>query len=176
MPAGSKLTVVARVDDGETFRGPATIDHEGNGTARFRLPRVIARGEGSLAIIVDDGGAVETAVKTIPILLQTLDLSMYPEGGELIAGLLNRVYVEAFTPARKPADLAAVVFDEAGREVARFRSEHEGRGRFEFTPKENHQYKLKITEPAGIQTSFPLPPVKAEGAVIRAAQRSVPQA
>jgi alpha-2-macroglobulin-like protein len=168
VPAGSKLTVAARVDDGETFRGPATIDHEGNGTARFRLPPVIARGEGSLAIIVDDGGAVETAVKTIPILLQTLDLSMYPEGGELIAGLLNRVYVEAFTPARKPADLAAVVVDLAGGEVARFRSEHEGRGRFEFTPKENHQYKLKITEPAGIQTLFPLPPVKAEGAVIRA--------
>jgi alpha-2-macroglobulin-like protein len=168
VPAGSKLTVVARVDDGETFRGPATIDHEGNGTARFRLPPVIARGEGSLAIIVDDGGAVESAVKTIPILLQTLDSSLYPEGGELIAGLLNRVYVEAFTPARKPADLAAVVVDEAGREVARFRSEHEGRGRFEFTPKENHQYKLKITEPAGIQTTFPLPPVKAEGAVIRA--------
>jgi hypothetical protein len=168
VPAGAKLTVVARVDDGETFRGPATIDHEGNGTARFRLPPVIARGEGSLAIIVDDGGAVETAVKTIPILLQTLDLSMYPEGGELIAGLLNRVYVEAFTPARKPADLAAVVVDEAGREVTRFGSEHEGRGRFEFTPKENHQYKLKITEPAGIQTLFSLPPVKAEGAVIRA--------
>ena len=97
-------------------------------------------------------------------------MSLYPEGGELIAGLLNRVYVEAFTPARKPADLAAVVVDEAGREVARFRSEHEGRGRFEFTPKENHQYKLKITEPAGIQTLFPLPPVKAEGAVIRAAR------
>ena len=94
---------------------------------------------------------------------------MYPEGGELIAGLLNRVYVEAFTPARKPADLAAVIVDEAGREVARFRSEHEGRGRFELTPKENHQYKLKITEPAGIQTMFPLPPIKAEGAVIRAA-------
>ena len=143
------------------------------GTARpdSALPPVIARGEGSLAIIVDDGGAVETAVKTIPILLQTLDLSMYPEGGELIAGLLNRVYVEAFTPARKPADLAALVVDEAGREVARFRSEHEGRGRFEFTPKENHQYKLKITEPAGIQTLFPLPPVKAEGAVIRAGAR-----
>ena len=32
VPAGSKLTVVARVDDGEAFRGPATIDHEGNGT------------------------------------------------------------------------------------------------------------------------------------------------
>jgi len=28
---GRIWTVVARVDDGEAFRGPATIDHEGNG-------------------------------------------------------------------------------------------------------------------------------------------------
>jgi uncharacterized protein YfaS (alpha-2-macroglobulin family) len=168
VPAGATLTVVARVDDAETFRGPSAIDDAGFGTARFRLPPAIARGEGTLALIVDDGGVVETATKTIPILLQTLDLSMYPEGGELIAGLLNRVYIEAFTPARKPADVAAVVVDESGREVARFRSEHEGRGRFAFTPQANQKYSLTITEPAGIVTKFPLPPVKTEGAVIRA--------
>ena len=56
-------------------------------------------------MIVDDSGAVETATKTIPILLQTVDLSIYPEGGELVAGLSNRVYVEALTPAKKPADI-----------------------------------------------------------------------
>jgi hypothetical protein len=170
VPTGANLTVAVRVDDVETFRGPLTIDHEGHGTARFRLPPAIARGEGTLAIIIDDSGAVETAAKSIPILLQTVDLSTYPEGGELVAGLLNRVYFEAFTPARKPADLAGVVVDEAGREVARFRSEHEGRGRFEFTPQENNRYSLKITEPSGIQTEFPLSPVKAAGAVIRAAR------
>jgi hypothetical protein len=170
VPDGANLTAVARVDDHEAFRGPAAIDQQGNGTVRFRLPPAIARGEAALAIIVDDGGAVETATKTIPILLQTVDLALYPEGGELVAGLLNRVYVEAFTPARKPADLAGVVVDESGREIAHFRSEHEGRGRFEFTPKENIGYSLKITEPAGIKTQFPLPPVKTAGAVIRAAR------
>jgi hypothetical protein len=168
VPAGASLTVVARVDDREAFRGPGIIDDQGNGTARFRLPPEMARGEGTLAITIDDSGAVETAAKTIPILLQTVDLSMYPEGGDLIAGLLNRIYVEAYTPARKPADLAGVVVDDAGREVARYRSEHEGRGRFEFTPQEGKSYSLKITEPSGIRTEFPLPEVKAAGAVIRA--------
>ncbi len=170
VPDGAHLTAVARVDDREAFRGPAAIDQQGNGTVRFRLPPTIARGEGTLAIIVDDSGAVETATKTIPILLQTVDLALYPEGGELVVGLLNRVYVEAFTPARKPADIAGVVVDETGREIAHFRSEHEGRGRFEFTPKENISYSLKITEPAGIKTLFPLPPVQTAGAVIRAAR------
>src|SRR5213079_2901138 len=94
----------------------------------FKLPATIARGEGVLAMTIQDGGTVETAAKTIPILLQTIDLTIYPEGGDLIAGLPNRVYIEGRTPARKPADMAGIVVNAAGREVATFCTEHAGRG------------------------------------------------
>ena len=93
-------------------------------------------------------------------------MALYPEGGNLIAGLRNRVYFEAFTPAKKPADLAGIVVDEEGNEVARFKSQHEGRGRFRLTPKAGEKYSLKITQPSGINTLYPLPEVK-PGAVIR---------
>ncbi|MFN0054841.1 MAG: MG2 domain-containing protein, partial [Planctomycetales bacterium] len=171
-PVDARLTVTARVDDAEAYRGSATLDHEGNGAIRFPLPPTMTRGEGTLAIVIDDSGAAETASKTIPILLQTVDLALYPEGGELIAGLLNRVYFEARTPAKKPADLAGIVIDDERREVARFQSEHEGRGRFEFTPQAGRSYLLTITEPSGIPTEFPLPLVKPEGAVIRATRNT----
>ena len=170
VPAGSAVTVIARVDGTETFRGPAQIDDKGNCLARFKLPPEIRRGEGTLAMVIEDGGVVETASKTIPILLQTVDLSMYPEGGELVAGLVNRVYFEAFTPARKPADLAGVVLDADGKEVARFRSQHEGRGRFTLTPAIGGKYTLKITEPSGIKTHYELPPVRSSGVVLTALQ------
>src|SRR5947207_3999122 len=117
-------------------------------------------------MIIEDDGTVETATKTIPILLQTLDLAIYPEGGDLIAGLPNRVYVEGRTPAQKPADMAGVIVNAAGREVAAFRSEHEGRGRFSFIPAKGESYSLRVTEPAGITKAFPLPAVKESGAVI----------
>ena len=71
-----------------------------------------------------------------------------------MAGLVNRVYFEAFTPARKPADLAGVVLDADGKEIAAFRSRHEGRGRFAFTPAIDGKYTLKITEPSGIKTQY----------------------
>src|SRR6185295_9064165 len=142
------------------------VDNAGNAGASFKLPSVIARGEGVIAMVIQDGGAVETACKTIPILLQTMDLAIYPEGGDLIAGLLNRVYVEGRTPAQKPADMAGVIVNAAGREVARFHTEHEGRGRFFFTPAKGEAYSLRVTEPAGIKTGFPLPAVKASGVVI----------
>jgi hypothetical protein len=103
-------------------------------------------------VTIEDGGVVETASKTIPILLQTVDLTMYPEGGDLVAGLPCQVYFEAFTPAGKPADLSGILIDEAGNRVTSFRSEHEGRGRFGLTPKAGREYRMKITEPAGITT------------------------
>jgi uncharacterized protein YfaS (alpha-2-macroglobulin family) len=169
-PVGAKVTVQARVDGKDVYIGTTTINADGRCEARFPLPERIVRGEGTLAFIIEDGGILETAGKTIPILLQTVDLQMYPEGGDLIGGLPARVYFEARTPSKKPADIAGIVVDADGEQVAEFRSEHEGRGRFGFTPKADTRYSLKITQPAGIKTSFPLPNVKSVGGVIRATQ------
>jgi hypothetical protein len=167
VPANAKVKIVARVDGSEVHSSTATVDGKGNCTAMFKLPAKIERGEGTLAFIINDGGAVETASKTIPILLQTVDLSVYPEGGDLIAELPCRVYVEAKTPAKKPADIAGVVLDSKGTQVGSFRTEHEGRGRFVFMPKKNETYSLKIAEPSGIDKAFPLPAVRPIGTVIQ---------
>src|SRR5206468_40873 len=104
LPAGAKVTITARVDDAQVFVTAGTVDAKGDCVAAFELPKEIARGEGTLAFSIEDGGTVETAAKTIPILLQTLDLAFYPEGGDLVNGLNERVYVEARTPSKKPAD------------------------------------------------------------------------
>ncbi len=112
-PVGAKVTVRARVDNRQVFQGPAVVDALGLCSARFELPQEITRGEGTLSFAIEDGGVVETAAKTIPILLQTVDLTMYPEGGELVAGLPNRVYLAALTPAQKPADIAGEIVDRS---------------------------------------------------------------
>src|SRR5262249_13488511 len=150
VPAGAKVSVSARVDGEEIWRGATAVDGSGNAGASFKLPAAVVRGEGVIAMIIEDGGVVETASKTIPILLQTIDVAIYPEGGDLIGGLPNRVYIEGRTPAHKPADMAGVIVNAAGREVATFRTEHEGRGRFSFVPMKGEAYSLRVTEPAGI--------------------------
>jgi hypothetical protein len=175
IPSGAKVSVTARVDGVETWHGETTIDGSGNAGASFKLPAAIARGEGVLAMIIQDGGTVETASKTIPILLQTMDLAIYPEGGDLIAGLPNRVYVEGRTPAQKPADMAGVIVNAAGKEIAKFRTEHEGRGRFLFIPTKGEVYALRVTEPAGMKTVFPLPAVKESGVVISSVSDVTPR-
>src|SRR5262245_20445953 len=174
-PAGAKVSVSARVDGAETWTGATTVDGSGNAGASFKLPTAIARGEGVIAMVIEDGGTVETATKTIPILLQTIDLAIYPEGGDLIAGLPNRVYIEGRTPAHKPADMAGVIVNGTGKRVATFRTEHEGRGRFSFVPRKGETYSLRVTEPAGIKTIFPVPAVKESGVVISATSDVTPR-
>jgi uncharacterized protein YfaS (alpha-2-macroglobulin family) len=175
VPAGAKVTATAVVDGATAAQVTGTVNEKGLCTVSFKLPARITRGEGSLAFAIEDGGVVETAAKTIPILLQTLDLAMYPEGGDLVSGLAARVYFEAKTPAQKPADLVGAVIEEGtGKVVAPVRSEHEGRGRFELTPRAGVKYALRIDEPSGIAKTFPLPEVKAKGATLRTSEDVVP--
>lgn len=172
-PAGAKVTAVARVDEVEVARVSARLDEKGRCTVGFKLPAAIERGEGSLSFTIEDGGVVETAAKTLPILMQAVDVALYPEGGDLVAGLGARVYLEARTPSKKPADIAGEVVDGAGKVVATFRTEHEGRGRFAFTPAARSSYALRITEPAGIKKQVPLPRVATEGAALEALEDTV---
>lgn len=175
VPVGAKVSATALVDGAPAAQVSGTVNDKGLCTVSFKLPARIERGDGSLAFSIEDGGVVETAAKTIPILLQTLDLSFFPEGGDLVAGLSSRVYFEAKTPAQKPADLSGAVIDQAtGQVVASVRSEHEGRGRFEFTPKAGAKYALRIDQPSGIQKRFPLPEPKARGATLRSSEDVVP--
>jgi len=157
IPEGAKVTAIARVDGEEVARVETMIRETGSAVARFVLPGQIERGEGSVTFVIDDNGTVESASKTLPILLQTLDLELYPEGGDLVAGVENRVYFEARTPYGKPADISGIVVDHEGTKVAEFETTHEGRGVFSFTPKAGEKYKLKITEPSSVTQTFELP-------------------
>ncbi len=176
VPTGAKVSVTAVVDGVAISGATAKVDSNGLCSVSLDLPHDIPRGEGTLALIIEDGGVVETASKTIPILLQTVDLKMYPEGGDLIAGYPNRLYIQATLPNGKPADLAGKLIAKGSNgsltdvTVAEFATEHEGRGRIQFTPDANKDYFLTINEPAGIKTTYPLPQAKAAGALIRAEQ------
>lgn len=168
-PKDARVTVSGIVD-GKTITGESSfVDAAGKCTVSLNLPQKIERGDGTLSLTIADGGVVESACKTIPILVKFVDLQIYPEGGDLVANLKNRVYLQALQTNGKPADLEGSILSEGSETaVASFRTEHEGRGRFEFVPESDKKYFLKITKPAGFEKLYELPAVKPKGAVIRA--------
>ncbi|KAJ3429815.1 macroglobulin / complement [Anaeramoeba flamelloides] len=145
-----------------------TIDKKsGRVTFEFELPEEMDKGEGTINLSIQEGGALGNSSKTIPILLQKLDVVVYPEGGELIMGLLNGVYFECTNPITgEPADCSGVLLENGKKTNIKFQTLHEGRGVFEFTPKKKKSYKLKFNYPTGIK-SVPIEKKKIHGVAIR---------
>ncbi len=169
MPENAKVTAVARIDGAEVWRGETKIDARGRCSVSFDLPAKIDQGVGSLSLVIEDGGVVETASKTLPILLQKIPMTLCPEGGELVAGLECGLYVEATTPWGDPADMSCEIVDAQGATVADFATKHEGRGYVAFKP-EAKDYFVKVVKPAGVTHLTPLPKVLITGVSLRAQQ------
>ena len=173
-PEGAMVTAIARLDGREVYRGPAVpVSADGIVDAVFNLPEKISKGDGSLSFVIEDGGVVETASKSLPILLNTLDIAFYPEGGELIAGVQGKVYFQALLTNGKPADVEGFITEvDDNNPVANFRSSHEGRGVFQFTPQAGKRYKAVFSAPSGITEPSSLPDVKRSGTAISSSQDS----
>jgi hypothetical protein len=160
---------------------PLRTDANGALLVRFKLPDRIERGEASLSLRFDDGGNVETIVRAIPIVLKKLQVDFYPEGGDLVPGVANRIYFQARTTLDKPADLHGRIVDATGNivvdEVQTFTGGDQpsyGTGLFTFTPQPGERYELKIDAPAGIEGKYPLPETMADGVALTAPPGVVP--
>jgi len=129
----------------------------GSHVISFPLPDHIDKGDGRLTVIVDDGGTRETLVKAIPIQIGKVLVDFYPEGGDLVAGLENRVYFAARNPLGDPVYIAGQVLDRNGRAVAQVATVRDGLGCFRFHPVLGERYALKITQPLDVTSSPELP-------------------
>lgn len=85
---------------------------------------------------------------------RNLSLNLYPEGGNVVAGLPCRVAYEA-------------VWDDGERAEL---SDRPGRGILEITPKEGEAYEVKFTDKDGNKLVASLPKPQAEGVALRATQ------
>ena len=164
-----EVTGIVTVDDVEVARLPIKTDKDGKAIAKFQLPAHMTAGDGLLTVMADDGGVVESMQKRIPIVLNKVQLSMFPEGGDLVEGVPGRVYFAAKNAMGKPADISGRVVDDRGQEVAKLESIHDGMGRFELVPSADRTYHVEIDKPANIAQKFDVPAAKAGGCVVRAA-------
>jgi hypothetical protein len=134
-----------------------TTNDNGDAIVRFKLPDDLSSADGIVVIKIPYEGKTESISRVIPILLSRLDVGIYPEGGDLVAGLPSRVAVKAVDEFGKPADITASVVDDSSRRVAEFKTLHQGMGTFRFTPAKGRHYKVMIEKPAGINATYPVP-------------------
>lgn len=145
-------------------------DAAGKATIRFRLPDSLHTTDVLLRIRMKHDQYTESISRSVPVVLNDIDLQFMPEGGSLITGILSNIAFRAVDEHGKPADVQGEILDQQGKVTARFSALHFGMGQFGFTPEAGKQYTARILAPAGITRHYPLPVAASQGVSMRCLQ------
>lgn len=148
---------VAQLNGQKLFGKQMSTDNTGNAYVKFDLPEELTTNDGLVNVMIDFEGKTESISRSIPITLGNIDLTFYPEGGDLVEGLETSVGFKAVDEFGKPSDIEGVVKNKSGNIIEEFISYHNGMGAFEFEPKIGEEYKVFITKPSGINKVYQLP-------------------
>ncbi|MCE9637433.1 MAG: zf-HC2 domain-containing protein [Planctomycetes bacterium] len=153
VPVGATVEAVVLIDGDNAYSTKEFfLRDDGALSVPFDVKGASEQGSFRMAVTVRDGGAVETTVKTIPVVTGVVKLETFPEGGALVAGLPNRVYFRAKTQANEAADIDAELRDARGAKVAAVRPDVQGMGAFEFTPTAGETYTI-VDAKSGTRTA-----------------------
>ncbi len=87
---------------------------------------------------------------------ETFDIQFLPEGGELIAGIPQRVAFKAVRSNGDPAEVHGFLLNNRNDTVARFRSEHNGMGSFALSAQSGKQYRAEtFCDTLAVSSSLP---------------------
>jgi alpha-2-macroglobulin-like protein len=146
------------------LKQPGQLKADGTAEIAFTLPNVPDLKAPTLTVTILDENN-ETIVRRVPLASKTLSLEFFPEGGDLIEGLPNRVYFRATTATGSPADVAGILTDGTKTVCdvktltdAEHPGANQGLGVFSFTPEPGKRYAFKLHRPIGTVE----PPIKAK--------------
>jgi hypothetical protein len=86
----------------------------------------------------------------------SVHIDFFPEGGNLVSGLENKVAFKAVEKNGGNIDFTGILLDNADT-LLRFNPTHNGMGYFTFTPQQGHSYTAKIIPLKGKLFNSPLP-------------------
>ncbi|MGD1848536.1 MAG: TonB family protein [Salibacteraceae bacterium] len=145
------------------LQASGNTDSKGKSDVQFELPKDLASSDGLLNVQIPYQGLTESISRSVPIVLNNIQLQYFPEGGDLVAGVRSRVAFKAVDEFGEPADVSGQVLGKSGKVVAEFSSFHQGMGAFELTPKPGVSYQVKLTQPVNKMLRELLPAAKPQG-------------
>ncbi len=120
---------------------------EGKAKPTFTLPENLKTTDVVLNVLVPYQGTTESISRSVPVVLDTIDLQFFPESGKLIAGTTNTIAFKALNEFGKPVDVKGDIVDENNNVITSFNSFHDGMGAFELSTKKRKSYYAKIKSP-----------------------------
>ena len=92
-----------------------------------------------------------------------LKITFFPEGGELINGIKNRVAFKIIDTYGMPVNVNGIIKDDKNNTITTLTTLHDGMGYFELEPNKTFKYFAEIQMANGVSSDFALPSIKNEG-------------
>lgn len=108
-------------------------------------------------IIVKESNAEE---KLVAKENSNIDLQFFPEGGNLVQNVINRVAFKAIDERGKGKAISITIYDNKDKEVVHTTAVHKGMGNFQFIPKPNVTYHAIINSTGYENKKIALPKAK----------------
>lgn len=182
-PAGETKTFYVDwvSDNGEVLSHTVSPVLEGSATGQFEVPEdykgnfVHVKAYTKWMLNFDTAFLYSKAIRVIsknppprttkPTIITALHF--FPEGGDLVAGLNNRVAFKAVDQWGQPVTIKGIVQNGKGVFVDSLRPVHDGMGSFFLTPGGTENYSAKWKDEKGTEHTSPLPAIKPSGVAVQ---------
>jgi hypothetical protein len=157
--AYKKLTYTVQLDGEILCTKTIETDEDGKALLRYELPKKLGSNKNLINVRFKEDGLTESIARSAPIILNSLDVQLLPEGGTVIANQRNKIAIKVLNEFGQPGDIEGEIINKAGKVVCEFKTFHQGMGAFEFVPKKKESYKLRVTKPTGIRQTWNVPAI-----------------
>jgi TonB-dependent SusC/RagA subfamily outer membrane receptor len=131
-------------------------NNKGKAMLQFLLPENLKSGDGLVNVKIMHAGNMEAISRSIPIVLNRVEIGFYPEGGYMVANVASNIAFKAVNEYGKPTEVEGYITDNNQNRILEFSSFHQGMGVFELTPVPGKRYYAVITKPnTGIKYELP---------------------
>ena len=132
-----------------------------NAGGEYFFDRIVPVGDGRPFILKTNRGG-----KNITKTINEPDLQFFPEGGDLVNGILSTVAFKAVDTYGKGIEVKGIVVDDKDKMVVGMKTQHLGMGSFTMLPEKGKSYRAKVVYPNGTEKLVSLPIAKDRGSVL----------
>lgn len=165
--AGNEVRYEVQLNFRSLFKGKALTNEQGEVSLSFlnTQPSLYKSGKILATITLADQKKI---TKEIPIKATSkdVDVQFFPESGNLVEGLPNKIAFKAVNASGLGEQLSGVIVDQSGSEINRFESRHLGMGNFVLNPQPGATYSAKIKFSDGSEKNYSLPVVRPSGYIL----------
>lgn len=160
--ANGRVYLESTLPEGDYLIAAYTANSFFNDTTEFYAVRRIK-------VVTDITSMKESIIMPVPCKTNPIQFTTFPEGGNLVSGIKNKLAFKAVNIDGKPVDIKGTLF-EGTAPLLEFRSMQAGMGSLIFIPDAGKKYFIRLSEPA-IDSIFFLPEIYPSGITMQLVAR-----